>query len=63
MPEKPNLHEIYPDEVVDLIEDGVGVPDIYFGPLYRGNGNHDALDELDELVKEAKPSGGIANST
>lgn len=56
MAEKPNLHEIYPDEVVDLIEDGVGVPDIYFGSLYRGNEGHSALDELDGLVAALSPT-------
>jgi len=53
MAEKLNYHEIFPDEVADLVE-AVGLPDIYLGPAYRGNGNGGkaALEKLEKFIED-----------
>lgn len=53
MSEKLNYHEIFPDEVADIVEE-VGLPDIYLGPAYRGNGGEAALRRLDERIEAAQ---------
>lgn len=62
MAEKPNIREIFPDEVAEIIEGGAGLPDIYFGPVYRGNGGKEALAKLEDRVKAAKAAAPEAES-
>jgi hypothetical protein len=63
MPDEPTAHDVFPDEVADLIVGGAGEPDIYFGPVYRGNGGEKALAELDERLAEAEANAAASATT
>lgn len=60
MAEKLNYHEIFPDGVAEIVED-VGLPDIYLGPAYRGNGGKTAFEALDRF-KKAKRAAAAAKT-
>ncbi len=57
---RPDLNEALPDEVRDLRDEGMPLPALYVGPLYRGNGGADAEKALKEKLRGLQQGKGDA---
>jgi len=53
-----DLDEALPDEVRALREEGVPYPALYSGPVYSGNGGHDARAALEAELSGLPMSSG-----
>lgn len=51
MPKPTSPEKAFPDEILDLRDEGVPLPAWYSGPLYQGNGSEAAREKLAKLAE------------
>lgn len=63
MPKPSSPEKAFPDEILDLRDEGVPLPAWYSGPLYQGNGSEAAQNQLARLaeLRGSEPDRDIPN--